>query len=309
MMVSTPGIHTHSGKLGSSVLVLPLGAVAAATLLGIAYAYVDVYSPIVGYISVLFVGGFAYALGVSVAVIGRVTKCRSTGFMALVGFLAGLVGLYVSWGAFVYAVLARWGDPADVTNLTLSGVLLEPGSLWEMIKAINASGWYSIKEFTPQGTFLWVMWGIEALIVVGGPTFFAASGIDNHVFCEGCNRWSEHTDSAVRLSLPVSEHHLDGLTPENLSALESLETVSEAHNPQLCVDTWHCPTCTNTSAIKTKTITAVVDKEGKSETETQDLTPIWTVRRGDLDRLKLLADRSPASTEPAAHKIGEDPPM
>lgn len=54
---------------------------------------IGVYAPIAGWISVILVIFFAAGIGWSVSMLGYVTRCRSQGFLHLVGFVTGLVAL------------------------------------------------------------------------------------------------------------------------------------------------------------------------------------------------------------------------
>ena len=85
MAGSTGAVYTHSGKLGLGPIVVPIGAFISAVALGIAYAYVVVYVPLVGYLSLIFVACFAGGLGLSVAYLGFLARCRSVGFLRLAG--------------------------------------------------------------------------------------------------------------------------------------------------------------------------------------------------------------------------------
>ncbi len=86
--------YTHSGELGSSLLLAPIGGLIAAAVLAVAYAYISVYSPIAGWISILFVLGFGFGQGFTVGQIGYLAKCRNSGLLTIVGLVTGVVALY-----------------------------------------------------------------------------------------------------------------------------------------------------------------------------------------------------------------------
>lgn len=109
MFEETAGVYKPSGGLGTSLFVVPLVALIGTLIASVVYAYVTVYCPIAGFVSIVFVGGYAFALAFTVSLAGYVSKCRKPGFLHLAGFLTGLFGLYCSWAAFVYVLLAREG--------------------------------------------------------------------------------------------------------------------------------------------------------------------------------------------------------
>jgi hypothetical protein len=240
----------------------------------------------VGYISVLFVVAFAFAVGWSVSRIGHWAHCRSTGFMHLAGFGTGLLALYVSWAAFEYALLNRF-DPNF--NASLADVILSPGPVWETAKAINREGWYSIGGGTPKGAVLWAFWGIEALIIVGASTLLAAGAIEGQVYCERCARWCDHTADAKRFTPPQSDEQLADLRPNHLEPLASLPAAGPSQSPFIRVETWLCSQCRRTAAMQAKHVTVRADKEGKPEERTHDLTPMWSVTPAALEQIRAPA--------------------
>jgi hypothetical protein len=286
---TSPAVHRHSGGLGTSLFLLPIGAVIATVVLSIAYAYVDVYSPIVGYISLLFVVFFGFGLGYAVSQVGFIAKCRNTVLLRVTGLFSGLLALYVSWGTFEYALLSRYDEEFTAS---LADVLASPGVVWEMAKMINAEGWYSVGGFTPAGTVLWAFWGIEAIIVVGAPFLLATMAIDDQVFCENCRRWCKSVTSAVRLTLPESHSHLDNLRPENLQPLVSLPVAPPAESNFIRIDTWECDQCRSTAAMQAKVAARVPDKDGKVEEKTEDLTAIWNITPAVLKQIQSLNGKS-----------------
>lgn len=105
MTESTSGVYSHSGKLGPAVFTVPIGGIIATLVLSTVYAYVDVYSPIGGYISLLFVGGLAFGLGWAISKLGYFARCRNAAFLHLVGLVCGLAAVYTSWAVFEYAMI------------------------------------------------------------------------------------------------------------------------------------------------------------------------------------------------------------
>jgi hypothetical protein len=260
-----------------------MGAILTVALLSIAYAYVDVYSPIVGYISLAFVVFFAFGVGWTVSKLGYIAHCRSLTFMGLAGLGTGLLALYVSWAAFEYVLLAR-NDESFTASLM--DVIRSPGAVWETAKVINREGWYSIKGWTPKGGALWAFWGIEAAIIVGFSALFAGHAILEQVYCERCGRWCTAKRDVKRLGLPQSDDQLAQLQPNNLEPLASLGRASPRQNPFVRLDTWLCEKCKRTAAVQAKVVTIVTDKEGKPEEKTEDLTEVWSVTPAALEQIR-----------------------
>jgi hypothetical protein len=289
MHSSSTAVHRHSGRLGTSLFLLPVGAVIATMLLSIAYAYVTVYSPIVGYVSLLFLVFYGFGLGWAVSKVGFIAKCRNTVLLRVTGLVSGLVALYVSWATFEYALLNRYDESFTAS---LADVLASPVAVFEIARTLNADGWYTVVGITPAGTMLWVLWGIEAVVVVAAPLLLATMAIDDQVFCETCGEWCRSTASTVRLTVPENESHFAGLGPGNVQPLISLPVAHPGENQFIRIDTWECEKCRNTAAMQAKMAARVANDQGKIEEKTQDLTSIWNITPGILKQIQSLNGQS-----------------
>jgi hypothetical protein len=298
MAFSTGGVYSHSGIIGSAIFVVPIVGVIAALVLGTAYAFIDVYSPIAGYVSLLFIFGFAFGLGWVISQIGYVLRCRNTTFLFVAGLLAGLIGLYTSWAAFEFALLNRYSEGFEAS---LINIFLSPAAIWELAKSINEKGWYTIGGMTPSGVVLWAFWGIEAVAIVIGTAIFSISALSDEVFCERCEQWMSKVAGKVRLACPEDQAQLEKLAPDNLEPLWSLANASTTDNPQLCIDAWECRACKDNPAVQVKVRALVTNKKGDVEEQLEDVTPIWTVTSAAFERLSDLTVRpSGVPVEPQA---------
>lgn len=278
--------YTHSGSMGQAPWMVPLLGGIAALFFGWIYAYICVYSPIAGYISFIFVLGFMFVVGFAVSQFGVVAKCRNPMAMKLLGGLVGSMAMYASWVVFVYALLNRFSE--EDPNLSLVGMFFQPAVLWEVVGSINESGWYSIKSFTPTGGVLWFLWGVEAVVVIGGSALMADMMINDKVFCEHCNTWLEE-DDPTHLAQPQAVELSSQVKAGNIDALEQLGVLSSDQYPRYDLTTLLCPNCGKTTAFKMDEVTATVDNEGKSSTDSNSVIPLTTISNTAYTRLKQLA--------------------
>ncbi len=230
-------LYQHSGKHGRSPLLIALVALPLCLLWSVIYAYLDVYIPIGGVFTVFLVIGYTFLLGITIGKIGMWGKCRNSARLCLMGLGVGAVSLYVAWACFLHALFAQQaGDVPAVLDFALN-----PGLLWEAICAVNETGWYSIKSTTPSGIVLWLFWGVEALVVVGGSWFLADASIANELFCEACDRWCPSGDMTYHQPTP----ELLAATPATISPLTllALPALPAKTIPAFRAELLQCPGC------------------------------------------------------------------
>ncbi len=89
-------------------------------------------------------------------------------------------------------------------------VVAAPGNLWQFISAINVEGWYTIGHgFTPSGAVLWLLWAIEAAIVVAGTAVVAPARIRDRAFGEDCGTWmADEPPLAIPADAGAPSRHL-----------------------------------------------------------------------------------------------------
>jgi len=185
-----PEYYKHSGKFSVGGLLLGvILSVIAAVILSFIYSYIIYYLPFV-YLNFLVCIGFSIAVGFTTGKLLELGKVRSNLIVAFAGFLVGLISLYSAWAVSIHALLNRANDP-----ISLPEVFMSPLGVWETILSINETGIWSIKGATPTGIFLWIIWGIEALIIIGGSVFLSVGVSSGNVFCERCSAWCEMTKS------------------------------------------------------------------------------------------------------------------
>ncbi len=292
----SPSKYQHSGAIGSSLLIVPLAGILASLVLGLAYAYITVYSPIAGWISILFVMGYAVAVGMVVAVAARAAKCRNQAVAGLLGALVGLCALYSAWAYFLF-VLMRRENPPVVAWSDLPLVFASPVADWNIIQIIGQNGWFEMGGRSFSGIPLWICWFLEAAIIVGLITNFGRTAIADEVFCERCRRWAEDGEK-LWLAVPEKMEELRGLADGDLKGLFSLDPVPVWEYPRMQVETKRCSSCQETATCKIKAMSQETDKEGKTVEKANDLTGLLVITRQEYEALAALASRPiPADLE------------
>ncbi len=269
--------------------------------MSVVYAYVTVYSPIGGYISILFIVGFGFAVGVLTAMAARISKCRNPKLAAGLGFLVSLFALYSAWVLFLFVLLRRSG--LEVGWAFLPDMFISPAATWSLIKGLNADGWFSIAGGTPSGIILWIFWAIEAIIIVLMVTIITHAAIDEEVFCENCRKWTE-TDPPLRLALPDDEDVIPRLIAGDVSALHELTPAELGEYPHLIAEVKYCEQCHQTATYQLKFVDLEAEKGEEPKEASKDLTKTLVLTAEAYQSLKQLA-QAPPSVEPPEQELAE----
>lgn len=298
-------VYKHSGAIGPAGILVPaLGAVGA-LVLSIVYGYISVYNPIAGYISFLITGAFAFGLVMLMSVLAKTGKCRNAGFLHVMGGLIGALALYASWVVFIYALINRSYDDAE---LNLFAMFLSPSDIWGTILDINETGWFTIKSATPSGVILWIFWGIEAVIIAGAPLVFGAVGINDEVFCERCNQWCDTSDK-FQLALPSDASATKQITDGSLETLEGLNRVDAGVYPRLDVTVHSCQDCSKSAVYKVEATRLEVNKDGQASEKNDKVTELLMLSQDGMQRLKTLSAKpiEVTTAEPTESPEPEEP--
>src|SRR5207237_5803736 len=179
----------------------------------------------------------------------------------------GTVGLYVSWAVWVFALAHRADPPLDVGLIAL---LVKPHALWTLIVKINELGAWTMFGSTVSGVMLWIIWLIEAVVILGVTAALAHSGINEQPFCERCERWCETAKNVLRTKSADASEVRQQLTNHNLQFLEKLGGVEQNAPQWLRIDVDSCGRCHMTNALTARSVRIEV-KKGKASEKTSDL--------------------------------------
>ena len=170
-------------SLGGVLLLLIAGSLAA-VLLAFIYVYAVWYIPFI-YINALITVGFGVILGAVLSALVRAGKIRSPGLAGMLALAVGMVAYVVQWGVYLMLLLNitsvdRIGRRASVAHTsfdanTLLGLLLKPSLMLSTIGELAETGSWSLFGATPSGVFLYLIWLVEAVIIIGAAVILARS--------------------------------------------------------------------------------------------------------------------------------------
>ena len=284
------------------VLLFLLGGVLAAVVLAFVYIYAIWYIPFV-YINFFLCLGFGLVLGGVLMLLAKAGKLRSPKGVGALAALVGLGGIYLEWSLYLTLLFnsetTGTGRSADTSTSFNAGLFLDvlthPAAMWEVIGKINATGTWSLKGATPSGFFLWAIWLLELLIIMGGAYLLAQSQADEP-FSELANEWAEEET----LAHPVTFAHDAAQTR---TALETGQFQALApHASQSEIDPFarlklhrvaNDPGC---QYLTLENVTTKVDDKGKASQSTDTVVQHLAISAGTYHDLKQRFGQPPTAS-------------
>jgi hypothetical protein len=257
--------YEHSGRMGFAAPLVLLVGIPIIAILAAAYSYLIVWCPVIGYVNVLFLGGFLLANSFVLTTLARLGKSRSPASMAVLGLICGLFAVYFAWLFFIKALFKD--------QIALLDLISNPVAIGKMVYAINQEGWWE-----PSGLVQWILSATEAGVILGGLTLAGWSSIDREVFCEDCGQWCE-TFETMRLvpSEALLAMNINQVRPEELLTLEEC---TESDFPRFDAEVLQCNACKRLQAIRFDRVSQVMD-DGELK-EQRETVPGVLIQRGEF---------------------------
>ena len=293
--------YEHSGKLGISVPLIILAGISGAAVLAAIYSASVVYIPIGGSINFVFTFLFALGLGYMNSWLGYLGKCRNPFILSIMGLGTGLIGLYWSWCFFIVFLFEKNAIP----GVTATAIATSPSMLFDIIRNINATGWFSIKGATPSGVLLWVLWLIEALVVLFFAFDASSKKIVDRVFCENCNEWA-HEAKGIDLDLPENNEEFQALLNGDVEVIKKSNQVEGDFFPRMQLLPISCNSCSNTQGVRMMLASLEQNEEGKFTEKVSNLTGPFLADKDCFQEL-LDMDKAPfREIEEETEQTGEE---
>lgn len=276
--LSSESFYRQSGKVPffGTILFLAL-SVLAITVTGLVYGLVIYFIPIVQ-LSVFAVIGYvvvASSLLVKTITIG---KLRNPFLVGLAVFGLSIYAEYIGWVAWI-ATFAK-----DTRYLI---EFFFPFDIWNIIVQLGKEGVWSFDGNTPKGSFLYFIWLVEALIVIGGITYTTIGLTAKMIFCEESNMWVTKK-KLLGVFSPLSnpgQTKLD-VAQGNLSVFNNL-TIAKGNTPRFTLlEVYECDHCNNFHVLNLDDGTLIKDRRGRVSTKTKSIVRNLIVSPAFISNLK-----------------------
>ncbi len=264
--------YAPSGKFNPiAFLYFILIALIALPILGLAYAYAIWYIPFI-YINFFIALAFSFLIGLTISHgVVKFGKIRNVPLTIGLSFLAGIMALYFHWAVWVDLVInagESYGSSRigiTVSNIKLFqtfNLALQPDVLFGFIGEINQYGTWGFKSATVSGTFLTIIWVIEALIILA-PATLIPIGYASEPFCELGNAWFKEKELPAFNYIETPTQLVKAIENSNPEAFKELSLANNLEKNHSIFSLYSSNHNENYLSIKNKR--ATTNKKGELE--------------------------------------------
>ena len=198
--------YKPSGKIPvKGIFISLITAFILTVMLSIVYIALQWFIPFI-YLNFFIAVGLGLGVGGSVFIAIGLGKIRNTKYDHLLAGISGLLAWYSQWTLFVSLMYEAEGSTGGGmwvrSSFNLTGfwrVFTHPDILFQAMLNLNNAGTFTLKHNTVSGTLLWVVWAIEALIIIAVPIVFSISGRATTPFSEQNDQWMTGRDLEWKL--------------------------------------------------------------------------------------------------------------
>ncbi|MFO0580000.1 MAG: hypothetical protein U1A78_39005 [Polyangia bacterium] len=254
--------YKHSGAIGA--LAVPLGLLfggATAVVGGLLYQLLVSWIPFI-YINLVLTLGFGALLGALTGIGLKRGQLRNNvvavALCALVG--AGAVGVthVVSYENTLRKVSAETGTSTAELRQQLT---------FEQFLAIKAKvGWKvgrSSSGAPLSGTFVYVIWGVEALIILGFAIYVGTSQV-SEPYCEPCKTWTKEHKLPERADGSIATIRRDA----EAGKIEDIVAKKDEGGDLVAYTVHACPSCSDSSFLTVDHVMLKRKAKGQIERKT-----------------------------------------
>jgi hypothetical protein len=278
--------YKHSGSItGIGIILVAFIGLLAVTILGGIYGYAIFYIPFV-YLNFFIVLGYGALVGLLLGKAGVLGNIRSPKFLFFAGFVFGILAEFTGWVAWIHAFSKQ------------SLLLLNPADIMTILRIIAQKGAWSIFKWTPSGFMLYLIWFIEAIMIIGVCTFVAGQTVSSLPYCEECKKWLKEKTSIFPLqSVTQPEQVKTAISSGNFSDILGLRKESVGSSLYTHIDVTQCPGCRMLFLLTVKSV--VIEKNSKGEEKKNEETLVENFIISSDTYHKLLAlDKDMSSKDP-----------
>jgi hypothetical protein len=280
--------YKPSGKIPvKGIFISLIAAFVITVILSIIYIALQWFIPFI-YLNFFIAAGLGFGVGGGVFIAIGAGKIRNTTYERVLAVLCGILAWYCQWALFVSLMAAAEGSMGGGmwvrSSFNLTGfwyILSHPEILFRAMLSLNEVGTFNLKHNTVSGTLLWVVWVIEALIIIGAPILVSLSGRATSPFSEQNDRWMEERDVEGKLKTVTDpDKMIKELSTGNLKSLKDFLPADDLSTDYATLRIYESPG-DPISYISVTNNSHQADKKGELKKETKTVIEYFRIP-GDM---------------------------
>ena len=273
--------YKHSGKAPILGLILiGIAGFIAVPILALIYGALTRVIPFI-YINALLIFGFVYAVSYVLAQTAKFGKIRNMYLLGFGAFLFGLLADYIGWVSWLAVTI---GDPFFLFEFFF------PADIFYIITLVAEEGAWTLSGTTPTGWALYILWAIEAVIVIFGIPYVTLDMLAKIPFCEESNAWADKK-SQIGAFTPITDRaqFKQSVSQGNFSAFEQLKPSPENEMHYTALEVYECEHCRNFHVLTVSDVKIRINNKGRAETKVKSVVSNLLLSPIQLAGLKKLA--------------------
>jgi hypothetical protein len=276
--------YKPSGKIPvKGIFISMITAFVITVILSIIYIALQWFIPFI-YLNFFIAAGLGFGIGGGVFIAIGAGKIRNTKYEFVLAVLCGLLGWYCQWALFVSLLSEAEGSMGGGmwvrSSFNLTGfwyIITHPKILFQAMLSLNDVGTFTLKHNTVTGTLLWVVWVIEALIIIGAPMLFSLSGRSASPFSEQNDQWMEERNVEGKLKTVTDpDQMIAELDTGNLKSLKDFLPANDISNDYATLRIYESPG-DPVSYISVTNISHEADKKGELKKEAKTVIEYFRI--------------------------------
>ena len=202
--------------------------------------------------------------------------------LGLAAFFFGLLADYIGWVGWL-AVVA--GDPLFLLEFFF------PFDILYYINLVAQEGAWTLSGSTPTGAILYVVWLIEAFIVIGGTTYLTVTALSKTPFCEDSDTWADKK-SILGIFNPLTNtlQFKNAVVQGSFTPFNELKPSNANDNHYTLLEVYECVDCKNFFVLNVDDVTIKINNKGRAEAKTKPIVSNLIVTPTALSSLRKLSE-------------------
>ncbi|CAM4411127.1 hypothetical protein SAMN06265348_11719 [Pedobacter westerhofensis] len=276
--------YKPSGKIPvKGIFISIITAFVITVILSIIYIALQWFIPFI-YLNFFIAAGLGFGVGAGVFIAIGLGKIRNTKYECVLAALCGLLAWYSQWALFVSLMSEAKGSMGGGmwvrSSFNLTGfwyILTNPEILFKAMLSLNDAGTFTLKHNTVSGTLLWLVWIIEAVIIIGAPMLFSLSGRSTSPFSEQNDQWMEERELEEKLKTVTDpDQMIAELNSGNLKSLKDFLPADDLSDDYATLRIYESPG-DPVSYISVTNISHIADKKGELKKETKPVIEYFRI--------------------------------